>query len=425
MTAAASLIDDLERSLETGTSEQRQKALLRVTDLFVVGANRYTEEQIGLFDEVIGKLAADIEAKARAKVAHRLASLANAPRKVIRSLAFDDDFGVAEPVLTQSPRLEEADLIVNASTKSQQHLNAIARRHLLSEAVTDVLVSRGDKQVVHTVARDSGARFSDAGFRMLVKRSTGDDVLAAQVGSRPDLPRQHFFKILDMASAAVRRRLAAENFAARGAVDGVLEEVVGAISSRSRNASTDYTAAKVLVEKLFGEGRLGEREVHGFARERKFEETAVALSLLCQVEISVVERALLDPGHEMLLILSKIAGLSSTTAKAILLLRAADRGMSAQDLDQALTTFGRLNVGTARCVLDFYKTRRRDPLQAIEMATAAQACPPAIAQRPPKFEITDLRAIAARLKSFARVPYGRRRPHSGRDRTGRASAGHP
>ena len=143
----------------------------------------------------------------------------------------------------------------------------------------------------------------------------------------------------------------------------------GAISSRARNASADYTAAKALVEKLFGEGQLGEIEVHGFARERRFEETAVALSLLCQTEIGVVERALLDPGHEMLLILVKVAGLSSTTAKAILLLRAADRGMSAQDLDQALTIFGRLNADTARRVLDFYKTRRKDSAQLIEMAT--------------------------------------------------------
>jgi hypothetical protein len=33
-----------------------------------------------------------------------------------------------------------------------------------------VLVARGDQQVVHTVAKNTGARFSDAGFRMLVKR---------------------------------------------------------------------------------------------------------------------------------------------------------------------------------------------------------------------------------------------------------------
>jgi len=88
-------------------------------------------------------------------------------------------------------------------------------------------------------------------------------------------------------------------------------------------------------------------------------------------EIDVVERALLDPGHEILLILVKIAGLSSTTAKAILLLRAADRGMSAQDLDQALTTFGRLNPETARRVLDFYNSRRKGPAQDLGMAAQA------------------------------------------------------
>ena len=36
----------------------------------------------------------------------------------------------------------------------------------------------------------------------------------------------------------------------------------------------------------------------------------------------------------MALILAKLAGFSSTGAKAILLLKTADRGMSAQDLDR-------------------------------------------------------------------------------------------
>lgn len=372
MTAVASLIDDLERSLATGSSEQREQALWRITDLFVVGAHRYSEEHIRLFDEVIGKLVVAIEAKARAKLASRLASIANAPRNVVRSLAFDDDISVAEPVLTTSPRLAEADLVANASTKSQQHLNAIARRPTLSEAITDVLVSRGDRQVVHTVARNSGARFSDAGFRMLVKRSSGDDVLAAEVRARPDLPRQHFLKLLDIASATVRERLETENPATPGTVEGVLDEVVGGINARARNASADYTTAKTLVNALYRDGQLGEAEVHGFARERRFEETAVALSLLCKLGIDVIERALLDPRHEMVLILAKVAGLSSTTAKAILLLRAADRGMSAQDLDLALTTFGRLNTETARRVLNFYNARRQAPGHPSDMAMAAQ-----------------------------------------------------
>jgi uncharacterized protein (DUF2336 family) len=272
---------------------------------------------------------------------------------------------VARPVLSTSERLEEADLVANASSKSQQHLAAIAERRSLSEGLTEVLVARGDPQVVHKIARNTGARFSDAGFRMLVKRSTGDDALAVQVGARRDLPRQHFLRLLQEASATVRTRLANENPDAAGAVETVLGEVVGVIRSETRKGSTDYAAARTLVEGLHRAGRLGETAVHGFARERRFEETAVALSLLCGMEIDVVERALLDPGHEIALLLAKMAGFSSTTAKAILLLKAADRGMSAQDLEQALASYSRLQVATARRVFGFYRARLKAPAPAM------------------------------------------------------------
>jgi hypothetical protein len=190
------------------------------------------------------------------------------------------------------------------------------------------------------------------------------------VGKRPDIPRQHFLALLDKASASVRERLSAANPGAAGAVDGVLGEVVGSIRSEARNASQDYASAKTHVEALFRNGQLGEEAVHSFARERKFEETAVSLALMCRVSIDVVERALLDSGAEIALILAKVAGLSSTTAKAILLLRAADRGMSAQDLDQALTTFSRLQIETARRVLGFYDARRKRTAEPLAMTRA-------------------------------------------------------
>ena len=85
------------------------------------------------------------------------------------------------------------------------------------------------------------------------------------------------------------------------------------------------------------------------------------MSILCDTPIDVVERALLDPGAEIVLILAKVAQLSAATTKAILLLRAADRGMSAKDLDQALTSFNRLQPETARRVLELFPhARRRD-----------------------------------------------------------------
>jgi uncharacterized protein (DUF2336 family) len=365
------LLDELEAALSSGSNSRRIEMLTRITDLFVGGAPIYSDTQIGLFDDVMVRLVQTIEAKARARLSHRLAPIANAPANTISMLAFDDDIEVAYPVLSQSERLGERELVASAASKSQQHLAAIAQRKSLSEAVTDVLVERGDRDVVHSVVKNAGARFSDAGFRMLVKRSTGDDALATEVGRRGDIPRPHFLMLLEKASNAVRARLAAENPQAAAAVEGVVAEVAGGIRSEVRNASPDFAAAQAEVERQNRIRRIGEAEIYQYARERKFEETAIALSLLCDTPIDVVERALLDPGAEIVLILAKVAGLSSTTTKAILLLRAADRGMSANDLEQALMSFNRLQEETARRVLGFFRTRVKKPAEPM--------VPPAVA----------------------------------------------
>ena len=130
------LLDDLEAALASGTNTRRIEMLTRVTDLFVGGAPRFSETQIGVFDDVMVRLVNTIEAKARARLSHRLAPIANAPTKVVGMLAFDDDIDVAQPVLSQSERLGDRELLASAASKSQQHLAAIAQRKSLSEAVT-------------------------------------------------------------------------------------------------------------------------------------------------------------------------------------------------------------------------------------------------------------------------------------------------
>jgi uncharacterized protein (DUF2336 family) len=326
----------------------------------------------GVFDDVMTRLVNAIESKARARLAQRIAPVPNAPSNVIHMLAFDDDIDVAGSVLTLSDRLDERDLLISAGTKSQKHLLAISQRRTLSEAVTNVLVERGDCDVIYSVVKNSGARFSDAGFRMLVDRSAVDDALATRVGMRTDIPRAHFLVLLEKASATVRARLSAENPQAKTTIEGVVAEVVSGMREESRHTSPDFAAAQESVERQNRIRRIGEADVYEYARDRKFEETAIALSIMCDTPIDVVERALLDPGAEIILILAKVAGLSQSTTKAILLLRAADRGMSAKDLDQALTSFNKLQTDTARRVLSFFRARVKKPMPAAP-ATAAAA----------------------------------------------------
>jgi uncharacterized protein (DUF2336 family) len=355
MLAQQSLITELEDAISCGSADRRLDTLRRVCDLFETGANMYSDEQVELFDDVIGRLAASIEAKARVELSNRLAPIANAPVKVVKHLATDDLIEVAGPVLAQCARLDDEDLIGTARAKGQQHLLAISQRASLSEAVTDVLVTRGDREVVHLVAQNGGARFSDAAFGMLVERSANDDALAQRVGIRADIPRRHFVDLLAKASASVQKKLVAANPHAADHIRYVVAHIEGKLNDAQ---ARDYKASRSRVEALHRAGKLGESEVHSFAKSEKFEETAVALSLLSGLPIEAVEQALLDERPDMVLILAKAMGFSWATAKLVLLLRTGGRGAAQHDLDLALQSFDRLQVSTAQRAVRFYQSRQ-------------------------------------------------------------------
>src|SRR5436853_6792297 len=99
--APENLLDELQATLAHGTVARRVETLRRVTDLFLGGAVDYSDQQIGLFDDVFQCLMLHIETSAKQLLANRLASVDTAPPLTIRTLAFDDAIEVAGPVLSQ------------------------------------------------------------------------------------------------------------------------------------------------------------------------------------------------------------------------------------------------------------------------------------------------------------------------------------
>src|ERR1022692_817259 len=209
MGISQSLIAELEDSIRSGSKDRRVDSLRRITDLFVADANRLSDQQIDLFDDVLGHLVKRIEGKALAELSRRLGPINNAPIEVVQRLARDDDIAVAEPILTQSARLTDNDLIEIASTKTQAHLLAISARPEIATGVTDVLLQRGSSLIFHKLAGNSGANFSESGFATLVKHSEHDGQLAEKVGLRLDVPLRLFRELLLRATEAVRSRLLA------------------------------------------------------------------------------------------------------------------------------------------------------------------------------------------------------------------------
>jgi uncharacterized protein (DUF2336 family) len=352
-----SFLQELDIAVSRGSAESRQRALWYATDLLMTG--RYTDDEIWMFGEIIGRLEQDIEEAARTQLAKRLARSDNAPLKIINKLAFDDSIDVAGPVLRQSERLDTRALVANARSKSQQHLLAISKRKSIVEEVTDVLVTRGNREVVGSVASNEGARFSNIGILHMIKRSEGDSILIEQLGRRKDIPRHLFQQLIAKAADNAKKKIESERPEMASRIQSLVTEVTGALHSKFGPASKRYFAAKKSVRKLKQEENLDESKIFEYAQSHKFEEATVGLSLLCSLPVDVVERALIDKGRDMVLILAKAQGFSWETAMSLLFLGAPDHRIASQDLDNLKQEFAGLNIETSRSVLKQYQLRKR------------------------------------------------------------------
>jgi hypothetical protein len=356
MNQAKSYLEDLDDAISRGTAESRSRALWHATDLLIAG--RYSEEEIATFGKVISRLAEEIEVEVRAQLSNRIASFDRAPIDVIHKLAFDDSIKVAGPVLEQSERLDDDALIANARTKSQAHLLAISKRKSIGETVTDVLVARGNRAVVNSVAGNAGASISGSSLLHMVKRAEGDSILAEQLGLRKDVPRHLFQQLIAKATDDVRKRLERERPEMVDEIGTSVIDVAGTLQSKFGPVSRSYFVAKRVVTTQHRLGNLNEASISGYAITHKFEEVTIGLSLLSALPVDVIERAMVDRNREMLLILAKALKFSWQTTMALLFLGAKDHRITARELTALERDFNRLNVETSERVLEFYRSRK-------------------------------------------------------------------
>jgi len=355
MGTSPSLISELDAAIQSSSSDKRIATLRRVTDLFLSHAGQYDPEQMKLFDGVLMRMIGHMETRALAELGGRLAPIDGAPAEVIRHLANHDEIVVAGPVLKDSKQLTSDDLVDIARRKSQDHLLAISGRSEIDEAVTDVLVDRGNTEVARKVAVNAGARFSQNGFATLVKRAEKDDVLAEATGQRTDIPPALFEQLLAKATETVKAKLLAARPDAAGDLTQALNKVAREL--QAERPTRDYTEAQHLVGLLNRDGKLGEAAMLEFARANKFEETIAALALRCSAPIDIIDRLMQGARIDALLIPCKAAGLAWATTRAIIRLNPAHSITSEDDFEIAKQDFQKLSVAAAQRIMRFWQVR--------------------------------------------------------------------
>lgn len=246
----------------TPDSAQRRELLREVTDLFFETSPTRTTRESALFDEVLQLVAAEMQDGVLAELAEVFADAPDAPVGLMRDLS-NHAFEIAAPILTRSKVLDEQTLLDVVNYQSQQHIQAVAQRPTVSEAVSAAIVKFGDDTALDTLIRNDGAVISRDSMEAAVDRARRNDMLHAGVVRRKDIPldllNEMYFvvesglrdqilkrnasvdpKTLDAALSRTREKL-------RKTVDGESAEAKKAIAFVQSKKNTGELNARLLV----------------------------------------------------------------------------------------------------------------------------------------------------------------------------------
>lgn len=345
-------------ALANETSSEKRRLLLRELSDHFLGGIEHSAAETELYGSVLETLSEEMETAVRAELAARFALAPNAPAGLIRRLA-EDHIEVAGPVLRGSTVLTDEDLIGVVSRQGQDHMRAVSGRSEVSEAVSDIIVERGDDQTLGVLLRNDGAQLSRAASETAVERAKSNPDLHAPAVERKNLPADLLNDMYFVVEARLRQQILEQN----AQMDPELLEAALA-AGRTRVATDDgalppdYADSQAYVEELYAAGQLTPQMLIRFLRSKGRTPFLVALSRLSDVDFhtarSIVDRRDLDA----LSIICKAADID----RAIFLTYAVSLlGADSNPMGKAAAygrMYGELTRETAMRTLRFWRMRR-------------------------------------------------------------------
>jgi uncharacterized protein (DUF2336 family) len=264
----------------------------------------------------------DVEPMARRELAARLAELARAPRRTVLRLA-GDDIEIAGTLLTRSPALADDDLDPICREYTQGHLLAIAKRSVLSERLTDILVERGNDNVAGAVTANQGARFSDFGFSTLIDRARDNESVLNGLVMRSDLPERVATDLLPILGTSIATKIATLDVDVDPAAARKLVGEAWALLSERLRASTREARPLAILRTLVDRGHLSFADaVIELADGDQLVDLAAYLGLRLDLKSHTVVRNLFAANDEPTMLMCRAARLDINGFSAILRMRA-------------------------------------------------------------------------------------------------------
>jgi uncharacterized protein (DUF2336 family) len=351
-TASAELVADIEAVVSGGSPERRVLMLQRVLHLFLSSAARLNESQVRVFDDVLVRLIEHIEAPSLVRLSTTLSTSNPAPPQAIRRLACHKDIAVAGPVLLRSLALSDAALAEIASRLGRQHLLTVSCRRALDEVLTDVLLKRGDLDVCRALAKNAGAKFSDAGYAAIVATAESHKDIADTLLLRADVPPAMLRELLSKATDAVRLALLkSAPPKLRQSIREVLDDIAAHVSIKATEPII-HSEAYAKIVALNNSGKLTDSVVNRFAMRREATNVIAALSVLSGASIEAIEPLMEEKSCDGLIVACRAARLDWQTALSIIRSRSVPQ-LTEQERALAKEKFEKLYLSTAQQTIRF------------------------------------------------------------------------
>lgn len=340
----------------------RQALSQRVTAICLSDDRQLSQQEKEVAGHILIRLSREFETQLRVKLAHQFAASPQAPKLLIQALA-QDEVEVSAPIISQSPLLEERDLIEIIMNKTHAHRLNVAMRSGITSAVSSALVQTEEPDVLKALVNNQSAEIAGAAMEYLVAESKEQkdlqEPLIARSDLSPSLVQKMFTFVSDALKKEIQTRFAIDSDMLDSAMKNIRAEQLEAPAAATQTAESKAAA---LIAKMKAMGELSLNRVIGLLREKRLNLFLEGLAALSQLDARTVTNLAFDgEGQGMAVVCRSVGADRSQFATIVLLLERARTGKAvpAARLQAVCQLFDTMPLERASGVVEQWRTRAR------------------------------------------------------------------
>lgn len=196
--------DDVTLLLAEKSAPARVKLAEKIA--VIIEQPALSAQERAIAEDIARLLAQDVALVVRCALSNSLRRANCLPHDVALRLA-DDVEDVALPIISDSPLLNEVDLIALVRTGFPRKQVAVASRPDVTEPVADAVIESGAEPAVVALMDNAAARISTAGFGAALDRFSRSEAVKASMARRELLPGTVVERLVSLVSEQLQQYL--------------------------------------------------------------------------------------------------------------------------------------------------------------------------------------------------------------------------